>query len=140
MADVKIVDIDNEQWNMKDQLARDKITTLEERVHIVAENMQSQNKYRQWSDNMLEQWFSITTKITTNVIFHVDYPIAFDDIPFEINAFIKGVYSESPIGSILASNDGNTTKSGIDLVLRSEHPYQNVQTTILISVRGIKVI
>jgi hypothetical protein len=29
MADVKIVDIDNVQWNMKDQVARDKITELE---------------------------------------------------------------------------------------------------------------
>lgn len=30
MADVKIVDIDNEQWNMKDQEARNKIANLEE--------------------------------------------------------------------------------------------------------------
>ena len=30
MADVKIVDIDGSQWNMKDQVARDKITELEE--------------------------------------------------------------------------------------------------------------
>lgn len=30
MADVKIIDIDSAQWNMKDQVARDKITTLEE--------------------------------------------------------------------------------------------------------------
>lgn len=29
MADVKIVDIDGSQWSMKDQVARDKITTLE---------------------------------------------------------------------------------------------------------------
>ena len=34
MADVKIVDIDNVQWNMKDQLARDKIATLEEAVSV----------------------------------------------------------------------------------------------------------
>ena len=31
MQDVKIIDIDNVQWNMKDQLARDKIATLEEK-------------------------------------------------------------------------------------------------------------
>ena len=31
MADVKIIDIDNEQWNMKDQEARNKIATLEEK-------------------------------------------------------------------------------------------------------------
>lgn len=30
MADVKIVDIDGEQWNMKDQDARDSIKTLED--------------------------------------------------------------------------------------------------------------
>ena len=30
MADVKIVDIDNEQWNMKDQEARNRIAALEE--------------------------------------------------------------------------------------------------------------
>lgn len=30
MADVKIIDIDNEQWNMKDQEARNKIANLEE--------------------------------------------------------------------------------------------------------------
>ena len=30
MADVKIVDIDGSQWSMKDQVARDKITILEE--------------------------------------------------------------------------------------------------------------
>ena len=29
MADVKIIDIDNVQWNMKDQEARNRITTLE---------------------------------------------------------------------------------------------------------------
>lgn len=32
MADVKIVDIDNVQWNIKDQDARTRITTLEENV------------------------------------------------------------------------------------------------------------
>ena len=30
MADVKIIDIDNEQWNMKDQEARNRIAALEE--------------------------------------------------------------------------------------------------------------
>ena len=33
MADVKIVDIDGSQWNMKDQVARDKITTLETEIN-----------------------------------------------------------------------------------------------------------
>ena len=34
MADVKIIDIDNEQWNMKDQEARNKIAILEEAVSV----------------------------------------------------------------------------------------------------------
>lgn len=32
MADVKVIDIDNEQWNIKDQMAREKITTLETEI------------------------------------------------------------------------------------------------------------
>ena len=140
MADVKIIDIDNVQWNMKDQEARNKIATLEKSVHIVKEDMQSQNKYRQWSDNILEQWFTVTTKISTDKNFHVDYPITFDDVPFEINAFIKGIHSQSPVGWIIATNDGNTTKSGIDLIFKSTYDYQNITANILISVKGIKTI
>lgn len=34
MADVKIVDIDGSQWNMKDQVARDKIAILEEKTTV----------------------------------------------------------------------------------------------------------
>ena len=34
MADVKTVDIDGSQWNMKDQVARDKITILETKTTI----------------------------------------------------------------------------------------------------------
>ena len=34
MADVKIVDIDNVQWNIKDQEARNKIAILEEAVSV----------------------------------------------------------------------------------------------------------
>ena len=140
MADVKIIDIDNEQWNMKDQEARNRTANLEKRVHIVKEDMQSQNKYRQWSDNILEQWFTVTTKLSKDGIFHVDYPITFDDVPFEINAFIKGIYSQSPIGWIVADNNGNTTKSGIELIFKTTYDYQDVTAEILISVRGIKAI
>ena len=34
MADVKIIDIDNEQWNIKDQEARNRIAKLEETVSV----------------------------------------------------------------------------------------------------------
>lgn len=37
MADVKIVDIDNEQWNIKDQEARNKIANLEVLVNKLKE-------------------------------------------------------------------------------------------------------
>lgn len=140
MADVKIIDIDNEQWNMKDQEARNRTANLEKRVHIVKEDMQSQNKYRQWSDNILEQWFTVTTKVSTDKGFHIDYPITFDDVPFEINAFIKGIYGKSPVGWIIADNNGNTTKSGIDLIFKATYNYQDITAKILISVRGIKTI
>lgn len=32
MADVKIIDIDGEQWNMKDQVARNQITDIEKNI------------------------------------------------------------------------------------------------------------
>lgn len=32
MADVKIIDIDSEQWNIKDQESREKIATIEENI------------------------------------------------------------------------------------------------------------
>lgn len=35
MADVKIIDIDNEQWNIKDQTARNDITTIKESINSI---------------------------------------------------------------------------------------------------------
>ena len=46
MADVKIVDIDSEQWNMKDQKARDDIAALEQKTTITTRNLwQSDNSF-----------------------------------------------------------------------------------------------
>lgn len=39
MADVKIIDIDNEQWNMKDQVARDHINTIESNIDTLTQNV-----------------------------------------------------------------------------------------------------
>ena len=39
MADVKIIDIDNEQWNMKDQEARNRIANLENNFSRRLENI-----------------------------------------------------------------------------------------------------
>ena len=44
MADVKIVDIDGEQWNMKDQDARNKITVLEQKIEENTNIIKSLNK------------------------------------------------------------------------------------------------
>lgn len=42
MADVKIVDIDNVQWNMKDQEARSKIATLENMLQTKANEIKAE--------------------------------------------------------------------------------------------------
>ena len=42
MADVKIVDIDNVQWNMKDQEARNKITNLENALQTKANEIKAE--------------------------------------------------------------------------------------------------
>lgn len=39
MADVKVIDIDNEQWNIKDQTAREKIANIEK--DIVTKDLQN---------------------------------------------------------------------------------------------------
>lgn len=39
MADVKIIDIDSEQWNMKDQKARDDLDTLKQSLAARLENI-----------------------------------------------------------------------------------------------------
>ena len=42
MADVKIVDIDNEQWNMKDQEARNRIANLESVLQTKANEIKAE--------------------------------------------------------------------------------------------------
>ena len=42
MADVKIIDIDNEQWNMKDQEARNKIANLENALQTKANEIKAE--------------------------------------------------------------------------------------------------
>ena len=44
MADVKIVDIDGSQWNMKDQEARNKIAELEEKTNVTKVRLWTSNK------------------------------------------------------------------------------------------------
>ena len=42
MADVKIIDIDNEQWNMKDQEARNRIANLENVLQTKANEIKAE--------------------------------------------------------------------------------------------------
>ena len=49
MADVKIIDIDNEQWNMKDQEARNKNTEQDEKIiSITTEIGNIKNNYERF--------------------------------------------------------------------------------------------
>lgn len=43
MADVKMIDIDSEQWNIKDQVARDTLTEQEVKINNLQENLSSTN-------------------------------------------------------------------------------------------------
>lgn len=138
MAEVHIVDIDGEQWDIKDLPLTQRVNALAERVHIVEEDMQSPNKYRKWSDGILEQWFSITRRLTTSGEFSITFPIEFDDIPFEFSTFIKSVYGATPNGIVIPSNGGSLTKSGMTLMLLSTATYTNLNTTVFIHVKGIK--
>ena len=50
MADVKIIDIDSAQWNMKDQDARNRIATLEEKTTKNFEYSTVEQKIGKWID------------------------------------------------------------------------------------------
>ena len=80
MADVKIIDIDSAQWNMKDQVARDKIAALETEVNTNIPNRfeVDENKingiYKIASGNSIQE---CCTKL--------NYSYTFTDIPFAID-------------------------------------------------------
>ena len=100
MADVKIVDIDNVQWNMKDQEARNKIATLETEVNInIPERFTvNENKlngiYKIAHDNSIQKCCE-----------KLGYSYSYTDIPFSINEifshpekFPTGIYNFSAGG------------------------------------------
>lgn len=47
MADVKIIDIDSEQWNMKDQAARDRLDVIERRNTVETKEVTQNGCYLQ---------------------------------------------------------------------------------------------
>ena len=66
MADVKIIDIDNEQWNMKDQEARNKIARIEqllktETVDSILINLNSGNSANEARITSIQKYGNIYT-------------------------------------------------------------------------------
>lgn len=80
MADVKIVDIDGSQWNMKDQDARDKIATLETEVNTNIPNRFTTDEERINGIYKIANGNSIQKCCEK-----LGYSYSYTDIPFAIN-------------------------------------------------------
>ena len=100
MADVKIVDIDNEQWNMKDQEARNKIATLETEVSTNIPNRFTVDEKRIDGIYKIASGGSIRECCEK-----LGYSYEYTDIPFSINEIFNkpqnyptGIYSFSSGG------------------------------------------
>ena len=113
MADVKIVDIDGSQWSMKDQVARDKITTLETEVNTnIPERFTT-------DENKINGIYKFTAgKSIQECCEKLKYPYTISDITFAIDYVFKnpgnyttGVYSVSvggPAFLFVVQNLNNT--------------------------------
>lgn len=100
MADVKIVDIDSEQWNMKDQNARDRLNTIED---LIPQGASSNNKLV--SQSVLQNYFAKTDAISylrttvkknewTNIpqgVYLVETDIHYTDAPMHL--YLIGKYA-----------------------------------------------
>lgn len=138
MADAKIVDIKGVQWELKDQKARNDLALIKERPYIIEEDMNSANKYRKWSDGVLEQWFTVPMIISRNSSFKINFPIKFDEVPIELNSFVKAKYSITPVGVFAPSNEEELTGSGCSLLFISIHDYKDVPANVCVYAKGIK--
>ena len=65
MQEVKIVDIDNVQWNIKDQEARNKITTLEEKATKNFEYSTTEQEIGKWVDGRKHYRLTVVGNTTT---------------------------------------------------------------------------
>lgn len=73
MADVKIIDIDSEQWNMKDQNARDRLTVVENKLKTSFQTFSLSTSNRTKRINVEEGCYLITNNDTwgeTSVQWH----------------------------------------------------------------------
>lgn len=100
MADVKTVDIDGSQWAMKDQEARNKITTLETEVNINIPERFTVN------ENKLNDIYKIANGNSIQKCCEkLGYSYLYTDIPYSINEIFShperyptGIYSFSSGG------------------------------------------
>ena len=100
MADVKIVDIDGSQWAMKDQVARDKITTLETEINTNIPNRFTADEKR------IDGVYKIANgKSIQECCEKLGYSYSYADIPFSINkifsnpqSYQTGIYNFSSGG------------------------------------------
>lgn len=100
MQDVKIVDIDNVQWNMKDQEARNQIAALETEV-----NTNIPNKFTV-DEKRIDGIYTVANgKSIQECCVKLNYPYSYTDISYSINEifsrpeqFPTGIYSFSSGG------------------------------------------
>lgn len=72
MSDVKIIDIDGEQWGIKDQVARDGVTVLKESVNNIQTLLSNTDIFK----------LNIRTrKITVQKILHDEWSMGSESIP-----------------------------------------------------------
>lgn len=100
MADVKIIDIDNEQWNVKDQAARDRLNIIE---NLIPSNASKNNKLIPQS--ILSNYFEktenlsfLSTKVNKNQwvkiengVYLVETDVHFVDSPMHL--YLIGKYT-----------------------------------------------
>ena len=80
MADVKIIDIDNEQWNMKDQEARNRTATLETEISTNIPNRFTVDEKR------IDGIYKIANgKSIQECCEKLGYSYSYTDIPYSIN-------------------------------------------------------
>ena len=90
MADVKTVDIDGSQWSMKDQVARDKIATLEEKITKNFEYSTTEQEIGKWINGKKHYRAIVTGNTTTH-----NAKINLTDKNIENITKINGVFTTS---------------------------------------------
>ena len=113
MADVKIVDIDGSQWNMKDQEARNKSATLETEV-----NTNIPNRFTVDEKRIDGIYVSTGGKSIQECCEKLKYPYTVSDITFAIDYVLRhpesyptGIYSVTvggPAFLLIVQNLNNT--------------------------------